>query len=141
MQTAEAKAEMRLQVKVLKTNKLLEPTQSLWCLPIILVRKENGSFRMCIGFRKVNQATFVQYQTLVSKGEVVDVFGEKRPNNFSILDMISGYHQVTISPYSKKYTAFTTDDGEHICYNWLAFGLSNAPAHFMHALFQRSINR
>ena len=99
---------------------------------------------MCIDFRKVIQATFPQFQLLVSINEIVDVFGEWRPKIFSTLDMFLGYHQVCIDPNSKKITAFTTPDGEHLQYNRLAFGLSNAPAHFMHAmqtLFQHSINR
>ena len=60
------------------------------------------------------------------------------------MDLFSGYHQVCIDPNSRKLTAFTTPDGEHLQYNRLAFGLSNASAHFMHAmqtLFQHSINR
>ena len=75
-QTAEAKAEIQRQVEALKRNKLVEPTQSLFNSPIILVKKSNGSFRMCIDFRKVNQATFPQFQPLVSINELVDVFGE-----------------------------------------------------------------
>ena len=74
-QTAEEKAEIRHQVESLKKNKLVEPTQSLFNSPIILVKKSNGSFRMCIDFRKVNQATFPQFQPLVSINEIVDVFG------------------------------------------------------------------
>ena len=74
-QTAEAKAEIRRQVESLKKNKLVELTQSLFNSPIILVKKSNGSFRMCIDFKKVNQATFSQFQPLVSINEIVDVFG------------------------------------------------------------------
>ena len=75
-QTAEAKAEIRRQVEALKMNKLVDPTQSLFNSPIILVKTSNEYFRMCIDFRKVNQATFPQFQPLVSINELVDVFGE-----------------------------------------------------------------
>ena len=75
-QTAEAKTDIRRQVESLKKNKLVEPTQSLFNSPIILVKKSNGYFRMCIDFKKVNQATFLQFQPLVSINEIVDVFGE-----------------------------------------------------------------
>ena len=99
---------------------------------------------MCIDFRKLNQVTFPQYQPLVSVTEVVDVFGERKPKNFSTLDMFSGYHQVKMAEDCKKFTGFTTPDGEHLAFNQLCFGLCNAPAHFMCAikgLFQHSINR
>ena len=75
---------------------------------------------------------------------MVDVFEEKKRKFFSILDMFSGYHQVKMAEDSKKFTGFTTADGEHLAFNRLCFGLCNAPAHFMCAiqgLFQHSINR
>ena len=106
--------------------------------------KANGSYRMCIYFRKVNQGTFPQYQSLVSVTEVVDVFGERKSRIFSTLDMFSGYHHVKIAEDSKKFTGFTTPDGEHLAFNRLCFGLCNAPAHFLcpiQGLFQHSINR
>ena len=99
---------------------------------------------MSIDFRKVNQATFPQFQSLVSINELFDVFGEWRPNIFFTLDMFSEYHQVCIDPNSRKFTAFTTPDEEHLQYNRFAFGLSKASAHCMHVmqtLFQHSINR
>ena len=45
-QTPEAKAEIRRQIDALKKNGLVEPTQSLWKSPILLVRKVNGSYRI-----------------------------------------------------------------------------------------------
>ena len=75
-QTAEANAEIRRQVEALKRNKLVDPTQSLFNSPIILVEKSNGSFRMRIDFRKVNHATFSQFQQLVLINEIADDFVE-----------------------------------------------------------------
>ena len=110
-QTSGAQAEIRLQVEALKKNDLVEPTQSLWNSPILLVKKANGSYKMCIDFRKVNQVTSKQYQPLVSVAEVVYVFGEKKSRIFSTIDMFSGYHQVKMAEDSKKFTGFTTPDG------------------------------
>ena len=96
-QTPEAKAEIRRQVEALKKNGLVEPTQSLWNSPILLMKKANGIYRMCIDFRKVNQVTSPQYQTLVSIAKVVDGFWEMKPRIFSTLVMFSGYHQVKMA--------------------------------------------
>ena len=63
-------------------NGLVEPTQSLWNSPILLVKMANGSYSICIDFRKVNQVTSSQYQPLVSVEEVVDVLGKKKPRIF-----------------------------------------------------------
>ena len=70
-------------------------------------------------------------------------FWREETDNFSTQDMFSGYHQVKMAEDSKKYTGFTTPDGDHLAFNGLWFGLCNAPAHFMCAiqgLFQHSIN-
>ena len=104
-QTPEAKAEIRRQVDALQKNGLVEPTQSLWNSPILFLRKANGSYRMCIDFRKVNEVTFPQYQPLVSVTELVDVFGERKPKIFTTLDMFSGYHQVKMAEDSKNIRA------------------------------------
>ena len=56
-------------------------------------------------------------------------FGERKPRIFSTLDIFSGYHQVKMAEDSKKFTGFTTPDGEHLAFNRLCFGLCNAPAH------------
>ena len=130
-------------MEALKKNGLVEPTQSLWNSPILLVKKANVSYRMCIDLRKVNQVTSPQCQPLVSVAEVVDVFEEKRPRIFSTLGMFSGYHQVKMAEDWKKFTGFTTPDGEHLAFSRLCFGLCNAPAHFVSAiqgLSQHSIN-
>ena len=78
------------------------------------MKKANGSYRMCIDFRKVNQVTSPQHHPLVSVAEVVDVFGEKKPRIFSIIDMVSRYHQVKVAEDSKKFTGFITPDSEHL---------------------------
>ena len=92
----------------------------------------------------MNQVTIPQYQPLVSVSEVVDIFGEKKLKNVSILDMLSGYHQVKMAEDSKKFTVLTTPDSELLAFNCLCFELCNASSHFMSAiqgLFQHSINR
>ncbi len=47
----------------------------------------------------------------------------------SKLDLMKGFHQVPISPDSRKYTAFLTVFGKYQ-YKWTLFGVRNAPAVF-----------
>ena len=85
--------------------------------------------------------TYLQYQPLVSVAKVVDVFEEKKYKIFSTLDMLSGYHQVKITEYSKKFIGFTFLNGEqHLIdsvFHYVTF------QHILCAnqgLFQHSIN-
>ena len=139
IQTPEAKAEIRRQVEALKENDLVEPTQSLWNSPILLVKKVNGSHRMCIDFRKVNQVTSPQYQSLAAVAEVVDVLGEKRPRIFfnprHVLRLSSGENGGRL----EEIHGFTTPDGEHLAINRFCFGVCNAQ-HTLYVPFKGYFN-
>ena len=48
---------LRKEVKYLLDNDFIEPSQSEWSSPCILVPKSDGTFRMCTDYRKVNSVT------------------------------------------------------------------------------------
>ena len=75
--------------------------------------------------------SFIPYSTdqdsYPSIEEILDQLGNAK--FFSALDLSSEFHQTSMNPNSKKYTAFSTPKG-HIHYNRMPFGLKNAPATF-----------
>ena len=48
---------LREEVKYLLDNDFIEPSQSEWSSPCILVPKPDGTYRMCTDYRKVNSVT------------------------------------------------------------------------------------
>ena len=48
---------LRKESKYLLNNDFIEPSQSEWSSPCILVAKSDGTFRMCTDYRKVNYVT------------------------------------------------------------------------------------
>ncbi len=119
--------EERRHVEDLLQRGLIEPSDSPWASPTVLVKKKNGSTRFCVDYRKVNERTIKDSYPLPLIGDALDCLeGAKW---FSTLDLASGYWQVPISETSKPITAFVTEAG-HWQWRVLPFGLSNAPACF-----------
>ena len=42
------------EIQRMLDNKLIQPSNSPWTSPIVLVRKKNGKLRFCVDYRKLN---------------------------------------------------------------------------------------
>ena len=108
-------------------NKVIRPSTSPWSSPIIMVRKNDGSWRFCIDFRKLNSVTHKDAYPLPRIDETLESFAGS--TIFSTLDLASGYWQVELEEPDKEKTAFSTTEG-HFEFNVMPFGLTNAPSSF-----------
>ncbi|GJZ60857.1 putative reverse transcriptase domain-containing protein [Tanacetum coccineum] len=105
---------------------LLSP--SLWGAPVLLVKKKDGSFRMCIDYRKLNKLTVKNRYPL---SRINDLFDQLQGSSlYSKIDLRLGYHQLHIKEEDIPITAFRTRYG-HFEFQVMSFGLTNAPAVFM----------
>ena len=116
------------KIQEMENEGLIEPSNSNWASPIVLPKKKNGEYRLCVDFRKLNLNTVSDaYPMPDLKNLLRKVNGAKV---FSTLDLNSGYWQVEVKEESRPMTAFTTPRGLYQ-FRVMPFGLKNAPATFM----------
>jgi hypothetical protein len=118
--------ELRMQLKELLDLGLICPSVSPWGVPVIFIRKKDGSWRLCIDYRQLNKET-IKNQYLLPR--IDDLFDQmKGAMVFSKIDLRSGYHQLRIKEDDVPKTTFKTRFG-HYEFTILPFGLTNAPGY------------
>ncbi|GBO22965.1 Retrovirus-related Pol polyprotein from transposon 297 [Araneus ventricosus] len=121
------KEEAERLVKEMVDNGITEESSGPWTLPILLVKKKDGSTGFCVDYRKLNEITIKDSYPLPRIDDTLDALNGTQW--FSTLDLKSGYWQVEIQPADKEKTAFTTGQGLWQ-FKVLPFELCNAPATF-----------
>lgn len=119
--------EMDSMVEEMLSKNVIEPSDSPWASPVVLVQKKDGSRRFCVDYRRLNEITIKDSFPLPRIDDtLLALSGSKW---YSTLDLQSGFWQVEMDPKDKQKTAFTTGTGLYH-FNVMPFGLCNAPATF-----------
>lgn len=119
--------EVRKHISGLLKKGVIRESSSSYASPVVLVRKSDGSLRLCVDYRKLNSRIRRDAFPLPRIDESLDALGAAKI--FSSIDLASGYHQVAVHENDRHKTAFITPFGLFE-YERMPFGLCNAPATF-----------
>lgn len=130
------KTEIERLVQDLLKCGIMSKSKSLYAALVVLVRKKDGSFRLCVDYRGLNKITIKSKFPIPFIDEMLDELNGAK--YFSKLDLRSGYYQIRIRLEDVAKIAFRTHEG-HYEFKVMPFGLTNALATFqatMNELFR-----
>ena len=119
--------EIERQCDELRELDIIEYSKSPWSSPIVPIKKKDGSIRLCIDYRKLNDKTKADRFPMPNMTDMV--YSLHGTQFFTTLDLVKGYYQVPLDPDSAECTAFSTTKN-HYQFKRLSFGLKNAPGAF-----------
>ena len=119
--------EIRKQVDSLLEAGVIEESYSPWAAPVVMVKKKNGTYRLCLDYRRLNAVTLKDAHPIPRVDDILDSLAGNK--YFSTIDLASGYWQVEMDEADKEKTAFTTGDSLYQ-FKVMPMGLKNAPSTF-----------
>ena len=106
----------------------IQPSQSVWCNTVVLVRKKDRGLCFCIDFHCLDACMKKDSYPLPRIQEVLESL--VGAGHFSCLGLKSGFWQIKREEASKQYIAFTIANFGFFECNHMPFGLCNVPATF-----------
>ena len=105
----------------------IRPSSSQVGSPVLFVKKADGSLRLCVDYRGLNEVTVKNNYPLPLLSETLERFAHAK--HFTKIDIRNAYHRIRVRKGDEWKTAFRTRYGQFE-YQVMPFGLANAPATF-----------
>lgn len=120
------------QISELLKDGMIEKSESPYSSPVVLVRKKDGNWRMCIDFRQLKENSVPDAYPMP---HIQTILSRLRNAKFiSTIDLRNGYWQIPIREDCRRYTAFSVPRRGLFQWKVMPFGLHAAPATFQRAL-------
>ncbi len=86
----------------MKEAGMIVDSKSPWCSPVRLVKKKDGSLRVCVDYRKLNNVTIKDSYPLP---RIEDLFPQlANARLFTTLDLALGYYQVKMKTLVQHFS-------------------------------------
>ena len=115
--------EMDKEVSEMLRLGVIEPSNSSYVNPSVVVRKPDGKIRYCLDFRRLNSKTVFDAEPVPNQEEILNKVG--RAMYITKMDLTKGFWQIPIKEEDRHLTAFQTSQGL-MQFRVMPFGLVNA---------------
>ena len=104
---------------------IIRESNSPFASPIVIVKKKDGSDRICGDYRKLNKLTVADPDPMITAEDLFQRLGKSK--YYSKIDLSKGYWQIPVAEEDIEKSAFITPDGT---YDFLRmpFGIKNSGA-------------
>ena len=121
------KKDIKEEIDNMLKLEIIEPCNSPYASPVVMVKKPDGSYRFCCDFRKLNSITVFDAEPIGNPDEIFSKMAQSK--YFTKIDLSKGYWQIKMKESSKPLTAFITTEGL-FAFRKMPFGLVNSGATF-----------
>ena len=125
-------AKMQKEIAYMLEHDIIEPSESAWASPCVLVPKADGSLRFCTDYRRANDISKTDSYPIPRMDDCIDMIGSAC--YITKCDLLKGYWCVPLTERAKEVSAFVVSNGLYQ-YNVMPFGMKNSQA-----TFQRMMN-
>ncbi|RWS25296.1 pol polyprotein-like protein, partial [Leptotrombidium deliense] len=123
--------ELQKQIEELIELGVVSPSRSPYASPVVLVKKADETYRMCVDLRFLNTKIKDDSYPMANVNDCL--FAMQGAKYYATIDLNRGFHQYPIKKEDREKTAFVTQDGQYE-FNDMPFGIKSAPAFFQRGM-------
>ena len=102
------RGEIREEIKNIMDTGIVRESSSPYASLLVVVKKKDGSNRMCVDYRNLNLVTVADSAPMTT---AEDLFGKLGKCQYSTIDLSKGYWQIPVAEEDIHKTAFVTSNG------------------------------
>lgn len=122
---------VNFEIQNMIQNNIIESAKTEYINPLVIVKKKDGTIRLCLDARTLNQITKAQFDSPHTVDTMISRIGKN--TIFTKLDLKNSFWLIPLARESRKYTGFSVD-GHIYQFKVVPFGLQSSSSALVRAM-------